>query len=358
MSKITIIGAGKTGRGFIGRLLAEDGIEFSLIDSDASLVDELNKKAFEVSFFGNVREKIKVDSYKAYTWEDASFDDTELIFVSVGGTNLIDVGAALKNRLDSDKKYYIITCENCSNPAGRLKAAIGMENVCVSEATVFCTTIENGDIDISSENYPYLQCNADLLCGYIPPVSGVKPVNEFGNFLTRKLFTYNAASCVIAYLGWYMGYTDYAEAANDEKILELLDKNHEVTNKVLCREFGYDEKDQEEFALLSKKKFCDKTITDTVARNAREPQRKLGADERIIGPMKLIYKYGENPEVLIKTAAAALMYNDGDEWRRIKAEKSVEQILEGICGLNKEDYLYGRILEEYNALEQERKIIC
>lgn len=358
MSKITIIGAGKTGRGFIGRLLAEDGIEFSLVDSDTLLVDELNKKAFEVSFFGNVREKIKVDRYTAYTWEDASFDDTDLIFVSVGGTNLNDVGAALKSRLDSNKKYYIITCENCSNPSGRLKEAIGLENVCVSEATVFCTTIENGNIDISSENYPYLQCNADLLCGYIPPVSGVKPVAEFGNFLTRKLFTYNAASCVIAYLGWYMGYTDYAKAANDEEILKLLDENYEITNRVLCKEFGYDQKDQEEFALLSKKKFCDKTITDTVARNAREPQRKLGADERIIGPMKLIYKYGEAPDVLIKTAAAALMYDDGDEWLKIKTEKSVEQILESICGLTEEDELYVRILKEYNAMKQERKIEC
>ena len=74
--------------------------------------------------------------------------------------------------------------------------------------------------------------------------------------------------------------------------------------------------------------------------------------------MKLIYKYGENPEVLFKTAAAALMYNDDEEWQRIKAEKSVEQILESICGLNKEDCLYGRILEEYNALEKEREIIC
>lgn len=298
---------------------------------------------------------MEVSGYKAYTWENANFCDTELIFVSVGGTNLEAVGNELKSKLDADKTYYIITCENSSNPSGKLKRAIGTDNIYVSEATVFCTTTENGGMDILSENYPYLQCNADLLAGYAPKVSDVKPVLEFGNFLTRKLYTYNAASCVIAYLGWYKGYTDYAKAANDEEILKLLDKNYEITNKVLCREFGYDEKDQEEFALLSKKKFCDKTIVDTVSRNAREPQRKLGADERIIGPMKLIYKYGENPEILIKTAACAIMYDEGEEWLKIKAENSVEEILENICGLNKDDALYAKILKEYNAMYKERK---
>ena len=49
--KIAMIGAGKTGRGFIGRLLAEDKKEIYFIDKDASLVDALNeKKSFAVSF--------------------------------------------------------------------------------------------------------------------------------------------------------------------------------------------------------------------------------------------------------------------------------------------------------------------
>lgn len=358
MSKITVIGAGKTGRGFIGRLIAESGMEFSFVDKNQELVEALDKAPFKVSFFGNVREPMTVSGYKAYTWDNADFSDAELIFVSVCGTNLADVGAELKARLSADKSYYIITCENYSNPAGKLKEAIGMDNVFVSEATVFCTTIDDTELDISSENYPYLQCNADLLNGYTPSVGAVKPVSEFGNFLTRKLFTYNAASCIIAYLGWLDGYTDYAEAANDEKILKLLDENYAVTNRVLCREFGYDQKDQEEFALLSRNKFTDKTIADTVARNAREPQRKLGKEERIIGPMLVIDKYGEDTSVLQKTAAAMLLYdNDGeDEWKRIKSENTPEEILEKICGLDRDSSLCSGILSYYNQMKKEKHL--
>ena len=38
--KIAVIGAGKTGRGFIGRLLQESGQEFLLVDKNQDLIRE------------------------------------------------------------------------------------------------------------------------------------------------------------------------------------------------------------------------------------------------------------------------------------------------------------------------------
>ncbi len=347
MSKIVVIGAGKTGRGFIARLLKEAGEEIIFIDKNAELVEQLNvDKEFKISFFGNVREPYVVNNFTACTWETADLEDAQLILVSVGGQNLKDVGASLAKLLADDKHYYIITAENASKPSVVLREAIGKENISVSESTVFCTTIEDGDLNINSENYPYLQCNAQLLDGYVPEAKTLKPIDNFSNFLTRKLYTYNAASCVIAYLGWTKGYTNYADAANDEEILKLLDANYAATNKVLCAEFGYEPADQAEFAALSKAKFCDRTIIDTVARNARDPQRKLGAAERIIGPIKLLHKYGEDASILEQTAAAAVLYdNDGeDAWKAIKAEKTPEQILTDICGLDADDVIFQNIM--------------
>lgn len=347
MSKIVVVGAGKTGRGFIARLLQEAGEEVIFIDKNAELVERLNKeKEFKVSFFGNVREAYHVNNFKACTWETADLENAELILVSVGGQNLKDVGESLSKLLKDETHYYIITAENASHPSKTLKEAIGKENISVSESTVFCTTIEDGGLDINSENYPYLQCDADLLEGYVPAAKTLKPIGNFSNFLTRKLYTYNAASCVIAYLGWTKGYSNYADAANDEEILELLDKNYEATNKVLCKEFGYDEADQKEFAALSKAKFCDRTIVDTVARNARDPQRKLAAAERIMGPIRLLHKYGEDASVLEQTAAAAILYDhDGeDAWRAIKAEKTNEQILMEICGVKEDEEIFDNIV--------------
>lgn len=360
-NKIAVIGAGKTGRGFVGRLLKEAKSDVVFVDKNKELVDKLNnEKSFTVSFFGNSRDSVKVDNYKAYTWDDvlldnAVFDDVELILVSVCGQNLKDVGEMFSKTLKDDKKYYIITCENASKPSVTLKNAIKDKNVAVSEATVFCTTIESDGYNINSENYPYLQCNAELLEGYVPGVASIKPINNFSDFLTRKLFTYNAASCVIAYVGALLGYTDYGEAANDPTVLKLLDKNYAETNIAMHKEYGYDMKDQQEFAALSKVKFCDRTIVDTVARNAREPQRKLGENERIIGASKLLHKYDLDASVLELTAAAAVLYEDKNDevWSDIKTQKDEAEILKDICGLSESDILYQNIVNLITNLKEQ-----
>lgn len=356
--KIAMIGAGKTGRGFIGRLLAEDKKEIYFIDKDASLVDALNeKKSFKISFFGDVRPDFTVDNFSAATWQNADLSDIEIIFVSVGGMNLADVGAELKKLINDGKMRHIIVGENASKPAKKLSEAIGLDNITVSESTVFCTTIEDSNskdpLDIASENYPYLQCDAAPLGDFKLNISTVRPISGFENFLTRKLYTYNAASCVIAYLGYAKGYTDYGEAANDKDILSLLDKNYAATNRVLCKVYGYDEQDQAEFAALSKAKFTDRTIADTVSRNAREPQRKLAFAERIIGPLCLLDEYGEDTSVLLLTAAAALFYEHESDssWQQIKDTKSPEEIISDICGLPKGSKLSLAILEKYEIVK-------
>ena len=348
-ARIAVVGAGKTGRGFIGRLLAEAGEPVRYIDKNAGLVRAMQEAGqFTVHFFGGKREDFVVDNFTVTTWEDADLTGIELILVAVGGTNLPDVCKALAERLPEDSSVRIITCENASHPSETVKKAMGRLDMPVSEATVFCTTIEAEGLDIRSENYPKLQCSAEKLQGYVPPVTGITPVDGFGNFLTRKLFTYNAASCIIAYLGWRKGYTSYGEAANDPEILAKLDANYAVTNRVLCRVFGYTEEDQAQFALLSREKFTNREIADTIERNAREPHRKLGPEERIIGPMKLIAGQGEDVSVLVETAAAMLLYDSDREtkWKELRAAHTDRELLESIAGLPENDPLSRRIVEK------------
>jgi len=352
MNKVVIIGAGKTGRGFIGRLAAEAGCEIRFVDANQELVDRLNNAGkFEVSFFGGVRENVTVSAYTACTWEEAELSGSELIFVSVGGQNLETVGEMLKAKLPEDVHHTIITCENASSPADKLQKIIARSDVTVSEATVFCTTIDEGEVDIASENYPYLQCDRDRLNGYVPFIPAVKPVGEFGNFLTRKLYTYNAASCVIAYLGAVKGYTVYSDAANDPEILELLDRNYAESNRAMCMEFGYTPEDQAEFALLSRVKFTSTAIRDTVERNARDVARKMAPGERIIGTLHLVLKHGGNAAVLEQTAAAALLYKADPKWEQKKTEMGYEAILKDFCGIVDEAIL-ARIMSYLPALEQ------
>ena len=137
------------------------------------------------------------------------------------------------------------------------------------------------------------------------------------------------------------------KAANDAEILSLLDQNYAIINECICKEYGYEEQDQKEFALLSRDKFTDKTLVDTVARNAREPQRKITRTERIVAPMLLEQKYGKDSSILEKTLAAALLYTPAEEaeWNAMLKEQGYEGILQNLCGLDKDSAIYSRILK-------------
>lgn len=338
-----MVGAGKTGRGFLGRLLV--GNEITFIDKNEKLVGALKKsKEYTVRFFGKSAPDVTVRFADALTWNEVRSVDAEVIFVSVGGSNLEDVGRELGRYINQGQR--IIVCENASRPAETLRRAIG-KDVLIAESTVFCTTTESGGTDIDSEWYPYLQFDAEAMQGRVPQLENIKPIYGFGNFLTRKLYTYNSASCIIAYLGYLKGYTEYADAANDGEILAMLDKNYASINDCMCRKFGYDEADQKEFALLSRNKFTDRTIRDTVLRNGREPQRKLRAGERVVGPLLLEAQYGKDTSVLEKTLAAALRFTPDceTEWRAMLREKGYGNILAELCGLDPEGAVYKRVLE-------------
>ena len=129
---------------------------------------------------------------------------------------------------------------------------------------------------------------------------------------------------------------------------------YDVTDKVLCEVFGYSWADQVEFSMLSREKFTSRAIKDTVARNGRDPLRKLASGERIMGPMRLIYSCGKNPDVLIKTAACALLYKgEGeDKWEEAKKKLGIPGIMSSVMGLSPDEDLYKRILAEYERIKK------
>lgn len=352
MNRITVIGAGKTGRGFLARLAAESNIAVDFIDKDTALIDSLQSSGhYTVHFFGGKREPVLISGYSIKSWEDPELFFNDLILVSVGQTNLPDVGKMLKEMLPAEKHFRIITCENGIGPASLLSAAIGLPNVLVSEAAVFCTTTDEGTPDIRSEDYPVLPFDSDLLPGYVPPISAFEPQNHFENVLKRKIYTYNAASAVIAYMGWLYGYEDYASAANDSRVAALLDKNYAATNRAICAEFGCSSADQERFSALSRAKFCNPEIKDSIARNARDAKRKLGKNERIIGSLNLLKKHEVDYSVLCMTAAAALLYCKAEESDITPPEKLLSEVSE-----LKDNETIEEIMSNYKAFSSQKAL--
>lgn len=312
--EFTIIGAGRTGRGFIAPLLSDFG-HITFIDRDTGLVNELREKgSYAVGSFSSSK-RIEIRDFEAYTNDDAEVPGilalSDAVFISVRGENYPSLIPFLEKHLPYSPVPFII-CENAVLPS----ALLGPLEDSGCSAAVFATSMIGEGLDIVSENYPYLHTDGRNMPEILEGIPGIRPEPDFPLLMKRKIFTYNSASALISYLGRKKGYTVYSDAANDPEISEKTDMLLKRVDHAFHVLYGVDEEDQERFSGHAKLKFRNEAIRDTIERNAASPLRKLGTDERIIGPMKLIRDAavieGKDPrEVLIssflpETARAAL----------------------------------------------------
>lgn len=303
---ICIIGAGQTGRGFLARLFSGQA-DIHFIDQDAQLVSALQTAGrYTVRYFDGSPAQ-EISGFTAHPAASPAAAEAahaaDIVLVSVRGENDPAVGAWLVQNGLADK--CIVACENAALPAALLGEPLART---AASAAVFCTTTTDGEVDILSESYPHLVVSAGGICPEFARLRGVAVEADFPLLMKRKIYTYNAASGIIAYLGAAMGYESYADAANDPRIDERLDRFYAEINRAISRAYGVDEEEQRVFASFSKAKFQNRAIADSIARNASGPRRKLGATERIIAPALLILKNGGDVSVLAETAAAALRY--------------------------------------------------
>lgn len=70
---------------------------------------------------------------------------------------------------------------------------------------------------------------------------------------------------------------------------------YQETATALCRKQNYPFDKQWEFTRTSLNKLQDDHIVDAIERNARDPIRKLGPEERIVGPLKLLWEKAMTP---------------------------------------------------------------
>ncbi|MEJ7738011.1 MAG: hypothetical protein WKF97_11340 [Chitinophagaceae bacterium] len=375
MNKTALIfGAGKTGRGFAAHLAFLGGYDIVLIDKSRRLIYDLKKaNQYDIQILDNEKMSCTINLSGVYHIEDVLWHDdfvaTSLVFTSVFGNNLEELAKylalALNNRHTKNPEQFltIITCENLTGAAGFLKKMVkknlGEEKekwlsdyVGFSESIIFRTCIEasanQSPLTVRAQNFFELPCDGDAIKEHLH-VYGLKPLNNFGNQLRRKIYTYNCINAVITYLGAKKGYSQLYEAGNDAEILETAKKAANETSLAQIAEFDFDRKEQEEWINAAFAKFADKNIPDPIERNGADPARKLGRDDRLIGPALLALKHGIYPEGLLEGIIACFDYNDPNKNFKIAdliVEKGPEFVLKEICGLSMEEELFMLIKEQ------------
>jgi mannitol-1-phosphate 5-dehydrogenase len=73
-------------------------------------------------------------------------------------------------------------------------------------------------------------------------------------------------------------------------------------------------------------------------RNSRDPIRKLGPEDRMVGPAKLAMEYGIEPVNLATVIAAAIFYDHpadpiAQQLKDMRITQGVDTVLSQVCGL-------------------------
>ena len=379
-----IFGAGKIARGFIGHLLYLSDIKFTFVEKFDGVVDLINERGqYFVNILGNAEDSCTVTGAKALRFTDSdgialAIADADAVFTAVGGKNLGDIAPliakGLKEKAARGGKLNVVTCENWKLPANILRELIVPmlsadelayfeENVGITEAVIMRSAIESDKemlakdpLVVNVQNFWELPVDSSRLKGELPNIKGLKLIPEFTGFLERKFYTYNAANGTTSFLGALLGHEKIADAAHDERILEILEGVYYETATALSKKHNFPFDEQMAFTRTSKAKLQDYTIVDFIERNARDPIRKLGPDDRLVGSARLVLEYGIIPEHLCTAIAAAIYYyNETDEFaiklKEIRETQGIDAVIRDVCKLDPDGTLGILIKEKIQLLK-------
>lgn len=373
MSKVMIFGAGKIARGFIGQLMFLSHVETVFVDVSEKLVEQMKTRGkYTVHVLGAPDKDSVVSGYKVYHISQVEAlcneaKDIQNFFTAMGGKNLEQAAPVIARIVNAaNKPVNVITCENWKEPAAILekKAHEIYSDIKAgfAESVVMRSAIEPDEaqkredpLTVNVQNYWHLPIDGSKLLAALPEVPELEPIENFRGFLERKFYTYNVANGTVSYVGSLLGLTHISEAAYDERVSEILERVYTETGMMLSKKHGISFDDQMKFAATSQNKLRDRVIVDTLERNARDPLRKLGPNDRLVGPAKLCIEYGIVPEAVAEAIACAVYYDNpedasAEQLRHIREEQGAAGILKQICMLSEDDVLYKLVLEKVEVI--------
>ncbi len=382
-----IFGAGKIARGFVGHLLYLSGIEFTFVEKIDSLVDLINERGeYLVNILGDPSKNTVVKNARAlsFSQEDEIAEKiahADCVFNAVGGKNLdaivpyLTKGIELRAKVNP-KPLNIVTCENWKLPADILRRGIsGMikeeykaffeENVGITEAVIMRSAIEStpemlekDPLVVNAQDFWVFPFDASRIKAPMPEgMICLEPIYEFTGYLERKFYTYNAANGTTSFVGALLGYKYIADAAHDERVLKLLDGVYTETATALSKKHNYPFEDQWAFTRTSLNKLQDRNIVDYIERNARDPMRKLGPDDRLVGSARLCLSLGVKPENLAVAIACAIHYEqESDEFavqlKAMRENDGIDKVLTDVCKIDANGELGLLIKEKIECIKE------
>lgn len=388
MKKVVQFGAGNIGRGFTAQLFTESGYEVVFVDVVEDVVKSLNTRGgYQIRMAENPPYDVRIHNVRAVlgTDEEAVANeimDAELICTAVGVNVLSHIAPViakgiLKRAQDgSTDPINIIICENLSKAGTYLKKEVKKSMPFVFQTYLdkhvgFVESVVSRMVPLQDEYLrradplivvvePYKRLPVDKtgFKGDIPNIVGMEPYENFQGYVDRKLFTHNAGHAISAYLGYLRGFKLVPHAIRDPKIrLAVLAALGETGDALIKKwGFGFEQHQNHINDLLDR--FGNEALADQVARVGRDPLRKLGPNDRLVGGAKFALEHGIHPENMCKGIAAALLYDEPSDSAAVQVQEKIKSLgvagaLQEISGLEPDSVITQEVLKQIPIVEKE-----
>ena len=340
-------GGGNIGRGFIGKILAEAGYEVVFADINMTVIDRLNQDhGYTVHVVGEgVDQKETVKNVRGINSGDeaavtAEISDATLVTTAVGPPVLEILAPLLARSLAARYRaggapLNIIACENMVRGSSFLKEkvliAAGDDAALIDANTGFvdCAVdrivppVRGGDADplaVTVEVFSEWIVDSTQFKGAVPAIAGMIATDKLMAFIERKLFTLNTGHTALAYFGQLAGKKTVGEAMQDDAVRQAAEAVMKESGAVLIRRYAFDPAAHRAYIDKILKRFANPYLHDDIDRVARQPLRKLGAQERFIKPLNGMLEYDLPHDATVRAIAATLHYHNPDDPQAVEMQ--------------------------------------
>jgi mannitol-1-phosphate 5-dehydrogenase len=339
---IVVWGAGRIGRGFVADLFAESGYRIVLVDQIVELIEALNVAGcYTVVRAEDAwrRHDQVISGYRALNTEQTAEISEEilqadLIAVAVFPKDFPAVvrglGPALEQRhaVKPDALLDILMTTNLPEAALRFRRlllealspavrASAEEWVGVVDTLVIRMVPDpparerlRDPLLVWTNGMAELPVDRHAFKGEIPPLPGLRLVNDMRAEETRKLYTYNMCHAALAYLGSLRRHTLAVDCLADPVVRAEVEGALDEIASALQAEYGFTHEEMARWNAGVLQQTDNPTLGDTVARHGADPRRKLRRADRLVGPALLARKHGVTPFHLTRAIAAGFLYDD------------------------------------------------
>lgn len=387
-NKIMIWGAGKIGRGFVAEAFDRGGYELVFVDADQNLVSRLNEEGQYTLVKAPPKAEPEILTFEGYVALHVSETDrindlvgevpyiAVVVFPKVFPALAKSLAPGLERRAKTGKPLDIIICANTRGAADAFRPYLEeelsaeareylLEKVGLAETVIMrvgVTTPERfasyGDLTVTTSDFPFMPVDRGAFRGELPDVPILKPIDGIDAEETRKFYTYNMVHAVYAYAGRMRGHDTVTEAAADPLVAEEVDAALEEAARALDQEYGFGAEEMAEWNRQVVENLTNPLLEDSLERLGKDPIRKLGNSDRLVGPARLCKRHGILPYYLSKAIARAFFYDnpDDDSARRLEAmakELGVREVLTKIGGLERDPELVSMVYEHFARLQED-----